>query len=105
MTIEEFKEQCGCQTCRSKKMDKFKCLDCSINTREIDEYYMIEEDVWHSIVPGDEGMLCIGCLEKRLDRRLTPDDFLKCILNEKEYHEERSDRLLDRMGYLEAMEI
>ncbi len=103
--IKEFlKERCGCQACRAEEKEPFKCIDCGVNTLNIDEYYMLKKEVWLSIVPGDKGKLCIGCVEKRLGRKLIPDDFLECILNEKGYSEKRSDRLKDRMGFLETME-
>ena len=79
--------------------DQCNCVDCSVNTMDIDEYYMLKEKVWLSIVPGREGMLCIGCVEKRLGRKLIPEDFSYCPLNEEEYSQPRSDRLLNRMGF------
>ncbi len=40
------------------------------------EIYTVVQEVWDaSGVDGEGGCLCIGCLEKRLGRRLTPDDF------------------------------
>lgn len=42
------------------------------------EVYMVREKVWQAA--GMEpygGCLCIGCLEKRLGRRLRPKDFLR----------------------------
>jgi hypothetical protein len=61
------------------------CADCGIGTVTLGEYYMVKRDVWeqvwtgrrkawHGTVPG-QGILCIGCLEQRLGRTLTPDDF------------------------------
>jgi hypothetical protein len=43
---------------------------------------MINKDLWAQS-EGKDRMLCIGCLEKRIGRLLTPDDFPKHIpLNE-----------------------
>jgi hypothetical protein len=58
----------------------FVCLDCGVNTLFIDEYYMVQNSIWnkHGV---DRGMLCIGCLEHRVGRRLEPDDFTDCPLN------------------------
>ena len=81
--------------------DSCVCMDCRVNTMDTDEYYMLKEEIWLFIVPGDRGMLCVSCVEKRLDRKLTPDDFSECALNEKEYPQPRSDRLKNRMGFLE----
>jgi hypothetical protein len=60
---------------------EFMCLDCSVNTHEISEYYMIQFDLWESVVPSRSGMLCIGCLEERLVRALTTEDFLDAPVN------------------------
>lgn len=81
------------------------CMDCNINTMDTDEYYMLKNEVWLFVVPKDKKMLCVGCVEKRLGRELTPEDFSYCLLNEEEYSQPRSDRLKNRMGLLEAVEI
>jgi hypothetical protein len=62
---------------------------------------MIWNWLWEELVPEHEGMLCIGCLETRLGRKLTAADFTDCRLNDLGWVEERSDRLYDR---LEAVE-
>ena len=54
------------------------CVDCNVNTNEIDEYYMVTSDVWP--LEGN-GMLCIGCLEQRIGRQLTPADFTSVLVN------------------------
>jgi hypothetical protein len=56
-------------------MVDFRCLDCAVDTAAIDEYYVVTPEVWARAGAGD-GMLCIGCLEKRLGHRLDPADFL-----------------------------
>jgi hypothetical protein len=77
------------------------CVDCGVNTapglltrKEVDlaiaidgeakqhmtdgqEVYTVEKDVWRATgLDGMGGCLCIGCLEKRIGRRLRPKDFL-----------------------------
>jgi hypothetical protein len=42
---------------------------------------MVTDTVWLSVNHYVQGMLCIGCLEKRLGRKLTPPDFTLCPLN------------------------
>ena len=42
--------------------------------------------------------LCIGCLERRLGRLLTPLDFTDAPLNRLDDFAEKSDRLLNRLG-------
>lgn len=80
-----------------KKVDKsFHCMDCDINTGEINEYYMLKDSVWSLIVPLQDGMLCIGCVENRLGRVLTKDDFTRYPVNLD--FGKKSDRLLNRLG-------
>lgn len=63
-----------------KEEDKFKefdCRDCGTNTLSINEYYMVQFDLWNSVmVHIDSGTLCLGCLETRLGRTLTSEDFI-----------------------------
>jgi hypothetical protein len=56
------------------------CADCGNDTLP-HEQYMLFDAVWAQAGGGD-GFLCVGCLEDRLDRRLTPDDFLAVPLND-----------------------
>jgi hypothetical protein len=80
------------------------CRDCGVRTDDIGEWYIVNHDLWESVVPEDKGpdgeyrggvCLCIGCLETRLGRMLVKEDFTDCPIN---FHEApRSDRLLDRM--------
>lgn len=67
------------------------CMDCGTNTRPWDgdgapilgawEYYMVHHDVWNAATSGDNGFLCIGCLEKCLGRELAHGDFIDCKAN------------------------
>jgi len=48
------------------------------------------------------GLLCIGCLERRLGRRLTPADFTDAPANDPSDRDSgRSRRFLDRLGWSE----
>ena len=62
----------------------FKCRDCGVCTNCLYEYYMVTDRVWYSAVTAMDasGMLCIGCLEARLGKLLTKDDFIDCPLND-----------------------
>jgi len=61
------------------------CADCGVNTLDMDggrEWYIVHDAVWAvawgGSVPTDPARgvyLCVGCLEKRLGRELTADDF------------------------------
>jgi hypothetical protein len=61
-------------------MGKFACADCKVNTAKIEEYYMVHDNLWRA-AGMNEGMLCIGCLEKCINRKLTMVDFVLCPLN------------------------
>jgi len=63
-----------------------RCLDCQTETvltprGKNDEWYMIHDHLWLQANPCGAGKLCIGCLEERIGRRLTPIDFTDCSLN------------------------
>ena len=58
-----------------KQDDNPNCLDCGVDILEIKEFYMIHDELWAQINPQLEGLLCIGCVEKRLGRKLKPEDF------------------------------
>ena len=90
---------------KGKVPESWACIDCGVNTApghlnreqmeqalaldwnnqgvtqtygELTEIYMVEEPIWEAA--GMEpmgGCLCVGCLEKRLGRTLTPKDFLR----------------------------
>lgn len=76
--------------------DGFNCVDCRINTWVINEYYMIRNNLWSKYGPQD-GMLCIGCLEKRMGRKLTPNDFTNAPVNN-DLRDVHSPRLGNRLG-------
>ncbi len=56
------------------------CRDCGVNTFEISEYYMVHDELWPTVLGGRE-FLCLGCLEVRLNRRLTTEDFPDAPVN------------------------
>ncbi|MGY3409161.1 hypothetical protein ACVWZV_005274 [Bradyrhizobium sp. GM5.1] len=83
---------------RAQAIKRGKCLDCGRQTtftREGDEYYMVHDEVWQRANPTGEGMLCVGCLEGRLGRQLSAEDFTDCPLNENMHG--KSDRLIARL--------
>lgn len=66
------------------KVPSFVCDDCGADA--FNEYYMVHDHLWPW--PGTEpgahngpGMLCIGCLEVRIGRKLTADDFTDASIN------------------------
>jgi hypothetical protein len=72
-------------------------MDCGNQTAMThkDEYYMIHDALWLKANPKGEGMLCIGCVEDRLGRRLSADDFTDCLLNKSRHG--KSERLISRL--------
>jgi hypothetical protein len=58
----------------------FDCRDCGVNTRVLEEYYFVRPEIWRQ-AKGDKRMLCIGCLERRLGRRLGQRDFASSSLD------------------------
>ena len=70
------------------------CVDCA---GDFDERYMVKCEIWAaSGLARDGGVLCIGCLERRLGRRLTPDDFDPGWRANSGIHDLQSLRLRDR---------
>jgi len=54
---------------------RFLCVDCGKDTSG-GEYYSVRNDVWAaSGLAPNGGMLCLACLERRIERPLTGDDF------------------------------
>jgi hypothetical protein len=55
---------------------RFHCVDCGKCTSSSGEYYMVDDDLWAvSGLEGNDGMLCLRCLEQRIGREPTIDDF------------------------------
>lgn len=77
---------------------EFLCLDCGIDTAKIFEYYMLTDETWYLVHTSERGMLCIGCIEERLGRKLNRRDFNDSYLNWS--GGSKSLRLADRMGLL-----
>jgi hypothetical protein len=75
---------------------KFLCLDCRIDTGKIHEHYFIQTPLWMKLVGSNQGMLCVGCLELRLGRKLIASDFTNASINTAS-HEAKSQRLMERL--------
>ena len=75
---------------------KWLCLDCSVDTGRIFEHYFLTTSLWLFLVGSNKGMLCVGCVEKRLGRRLRSGDFTDCYLNDPKKNT-MSDRLRSRL--------
>lgn len=80
--------------------EPFVCLDCGANTTHINEYYMLEDDVWFDALKARDrnGMLCIACVENRLGRQLQTEDFARVPLNFAFQGPFQSQRLASRIN-------
>lgn len=60
----------------------FLCTDCDFDTSvgKGNEYYMVSNRIWTKY-GAETYMLCIGCLEQRMQRRLKPTDFPQLPIN------------------------
>jgi hypothetical protein len=56
-----------------------RCVDCRVDTIGVREFYRVHDSVRPLAELG--GCLCIGCLEERIGRRLTPADFTDAPIN------------------------
>lgn len=85
----------------------WNCFSCGENAFDIGEDYYVHDHLWRAY--GVEGILCIGCLEFRMGRKLTPEDFYESHTPSPEEAEvirswrarmdyTPSERLLDRCG-------
>lgn len=78
------------------------CADCYSSVER--EFYMVHNDLWESSGIPRRDLLCIGCLEARIGRRLTPGDFPDCPVNRDfDWVGRMSERLQDRLGGREFM--
>ena len=70
--------------CNCDDYKLFECMDCGMCTNCNGEYYMVHDEIWYSAITAmDQGhMLCIGCLEQRLGKLLTKDDFTGAPVND-----------------------
>lgn len=65
----------------------WSCRYCQVSTMKIGDYYMLRDDIWKQVNldklgrPVVGGMLCITCVEKKLCRKLTRDDFSDALIN------------------------
>jgi len=78
------------------------CADCGVDTscgNGIGEWYMVKDKIWRR-AKAKGGILCIGCLEKRLSRTLCRDDFTDAPVNDPGFYRycsiHVSNRLRDR---------
>lgn len=82
------------------KMRECLCDDCGEDTFRL-EYYMVKFELWELAIQNKPvEILCIGCLENRLKRKLSSEDFLDVPLNQliRDKSFPSSPRLWERMN-------
>lgn len=84
-------------------LDYMRCTDCG-EARHDEVSYQLRPSIWELAYPGyndgvgvGESRPCIGCLEKRLGRRLTLSDFTRGQTPQPEFSDRLNDRLRDTM--------
>jgi hypothetical protein len=81
-----------------KSRSDFICLGCGEDTGKMHEFYMVHDWIWLSVMPSPHcGKLCIGCLERKLGRKLISSDFTNFPINYVSSWNPKSQRLMDRM--------
>lgn len=82
------------------KWTLLNCEDCRWNTGVLKEYYIVDDHIWEAAIrekPAE--ILCIGCLEERIGRKLVPADFPPIPINDpRERGNKFSTRLRKRLG-------
>ena len=84
------------------------CVDCGTDTNPTNgqrsEFYMVHDEVWAAAgIEPNGGCLCVGCLEKRLGRKLWSGDFRDVPINDltnqdgEKAFSWRTPRLVNRM--------
>lgn len=58
-----------------------RCVDCGKDTSaDSRDYFMVKDELWDKYGVGRK-LLCVGCFEKRLGRKLRREDLTDCIVN------------------------
>src|SRR6266516_407688 len=85
----------------AREWNQAPCQDCgqrTIGTKKTrGEWYMVHDYLWAQAgMDPLGGWLCIGCLERRIGRQLTPADFQDVVANDST-RMRHSDRLASRL--------
>lgn len=83
-----------------KSKRKWDCVDCSTDTSL--EHFFVNNEVWFGEAGMPEaGMLCVGCLEKRIGRTLCMSDFTDAHINNPRRYS-KTMRLVNRLTVKES---
>lgn len=81
-----------------RKPARCECDDCGFDVVSGGEYFTVKSEIWNGQLGlGLNDNLCVGCLERRLGRKISFTDTLN-IQNVGSI----SDRLADRLGVKRA---
>ena len=62
-----------------------ECIDCGLLLASVFDYYMVHNAVWSEAGLHQQDECCLGCLERRLGRPLTIEDFPPVPVNRAAY--------------------
>ena len=74
------------------EVKRFTCTDCGDYDYKM---YMVNDDIWNQY-GNDRNTLCLPCLEKRMGRKLTKDDFSQYIDSPVNNHNPHIQRLMNK---------
>ena len=82
-----------------------KCTDCGCKPWDLGEDFYVSDGLWLLTIPPKkrDNVICIGCFEKRLGRRLTRKNFKPWFRNNRCYNSHMpmnnplSERLANRL--------
>ena len=65
-----------------------KCIDCGCLPWDVGEDFYVSDGLWLLTIPSKkrDNVICLGCFEKRLGRRLTRKDFKPWFRNNRCYN-------------------
>ena len=72
------------------------CARCGADV--LDEQFVVRDDVWAAAATAGDRLLCVGCAERSLGRRLGLDDFTDAPLNRWPAMTERERRRSPLLG-------
>lgn len=84
---------------------QLRCTDCRCHPWRKGEDFYVLDGLWITVMPAKkrDDIICVGCFEKRLGRRLTRKDFKPWFRNNRWYgankplNDPLSERLADRL--------
>lgn len=78
-----------------KRSKKWLCLFCNKDTKY--EHFYLKDEVWFKVHNSKKGMVCINCVEIKLNRKLCKKDFTDCYINKLNYGN-KSIELIKRLS-------